>query len=200
MPWNKVTRELRSSERSGFLAHLLSLEAEDRRLRFGHTLSDDRVRDYVESIDFAKSAIFVATDQSLAIVGAAHLARDDETNGELGILVRKESRGKGTGAILLQRSIARARSWSLRVLFMNCLVENGPMMHLACKAGLNIVTTGSDAEAFLKLPKTYLRNLTVELMAEQLGLFDHAQMAYWLALRAAARSGVEHVYGNTGNG
>ena len=74
MPWNKVTRELRSSERSGFLAHLLSLEAEDRRLRFGHTLSDDRVRDYVESIDFSKGAVFVATDQSLAIVGAAHLA------------------------------------------------------------------------------------------------------------------------------
>ena len=44
---------------------------------------------------------------------------------------------------------------------MNCLVE---MMHLAHKQVLKIAVSGADAE--------------------HLGLFDHAQKSYWLALQA----------------
>jgi len=72
-----LTRELHSDERRKLLAHLLAFGTEDRRLRFGHALSDDGVCHYVEEIDLSRDAIFVANDADLAIIGAAHLARDD---------------------------------------------------------------------------------------------------------------------------
>ena len=68
---NAPTRELRANERPQLLAHLLALDAEDRRLRFAHALSDDGVRHYVDGIDLSRDAVFVVTDVNLEIIGAA---------------------------------------------------------------------------------------------------------------------------------
>src|SRR4029077_17075540 len=115
-----LTRELHADERPQLLAHLLALGEEDRRLRFAHALSDDGVRHYVESIELSRDAVFVVTDANLAIVGAAHLAREDG-QAELGMSVLPQNRGHGVGGALLERCAARARNWGVRVMFMNCL-------------------------------------------------------------------------------
>jgi GNAT superfamily N-acetyltransferase len=164
------------------LAHLLALGAEDRRLRFEHSLSDEGIRRYVEGIDLSRDVIFVVTDANLAIVGAAHLART-EAYAQLGVSVLTQSRRQGIGAALLDRCVARARSWGVRVMFMSCLVENAPMMHLARKKGLTIAASGAEAEAFVRLARADLTSLACEEAAEHLGLFDHAQKSYWLALQ-----------------
>jgi GNAT superfamily N-acetyltransferase len=147
-----LTRELHANERSHLLAHLLALDAEDRHLRFAHMLSDDGIRHYVEAIDLTHDAVFVVTSTDLAIDGAAHLAREDG-HAELGISVLSRSRGQGIGGALLARCAARARNWGMRVMFMNCLVENAAMMHLARKQGLKIAVSGAEAEAFVRLPR-----------------------------------------------
>jgi len=165
------------------LTHLLALDAEDRHLRFAHVLSDDSVRHYVEGIDLTRDAVFVVTDANLAIVGAAHLAREDG-QAELGMSVLTQNRGHGVGGALLERCAARARNWGVRVMFMNCLVENAAMMHLAHKQGLKIAVSGAEAEAFVRLPRPDLTTLAADAVAEHLGLFDHAQKSYWLALQA----------------
>ncbi|MDT4872315.1 hypothetical protein D3C87_1717970 [compost metagenome] len=69
------------------------------------------------------------------------------------------------------------------MLFMNCLVENAPMLHLARKQGLQVAISSGEAEAFVRLPPRNLRSLASEAMAEQFGLIDHAHKAQWLALR-----------------
>ena len=69
-------------------------------------------------------------------------------------------------------------------MFMNCLVENAAMMHLAHKQGLKIAVSGAEAEAFVRLPRPDLTTLAADAVAEHLGLFDHAQKSYWLALQA----------------
>ena len=71
----------------------------------------------------------------------------------------------------------------MRVMFMNCLVENAAMMHLARKQGLKIAVSGAEAEAFVRLPRADLTSLATEAVAEHLGLFDHAQKSYWMALQ-----------------
>jgi len=180
---NAPTRELRPEERAELLTHLLALAPEDRRLRFAHPLPDEGLRAYVEGIDFARDAVFVVTGDDLAIEGVAHLARGDD-DAELGVSVLPRARGRGIGAALLERSAARARNWGVRVLFMNCLVENAPMLHLARKQGLQVAVSSGEAEAFVRLPRTSLTSLAAEAVAEQLGLFDHAQKAHWLALRS----------------
>jgi GNAT superfamily N-acetyltransferase len=183
MGLNPLTCELHANERRQLLTHLLALDAEDRHLRFAHVLSDDGVRHYVEDIDLTRDVVFVVTDSDLAIIGAAHLARE-EGHAELGISVLTQSRGQGIGGALLARCAARARNWGMRVMFMNCLVENAAMMHLARKQGLKIGVSGAEAEAFVRLPRANLTSLAAEAVAEHLGLFDHAQKSYWLALQA----------------
>ena len=69
-------------------------------------------------------------------------------------------------------------------MFMNCLVENAAMMRLAHKQGLKIAVSGAEAEAFVQLPRASLTSLAADSVAEQLGLFDHAQKSYWVALQA----------------
>jgi GNAT superfamily N-acetyltransferase len=183
MGLNALTLELHANERPQLLTHLLVLDAQDRHLRFGHVLSDDGVRHYVEGIDWVHDAVFVVTDTDLAIIGAAHLVQED-SHAELGISVLPRSRGQGIGGALLARCAARARNWGMRVMFMNCLVENAAMMHLARKQGLKIAVSGAEAEAFVRLPRPDLTSLAAEAVAEQIGLFDHAQKSYWLALHA----------------
>jgi GNAT superfamily N-acetyltransferase len=183
MGLNAPTRKLHANERPQLLTHLLALDAEDRRLRFAHALSDDGVRHYVEGIDLTRDAVFVVTDVNLAIIGAAHLAREGG-HAQLGMSVLPQSRGQGIGGALLARCAAHARSWSMRVMFMNCLVENAAMMHLARKQGLKIAVSGADAEAFVRLPRADLTSLAAEAVAEHLGLFDYAQKSYWAALQA----------------
>ena len=138
------------------------------------------MRHYVESIDLSRDAVFVVTDANLAIVGAAHLAREDG-QAELGMSVLPRDRGHGVGGALLERCAARARNWGVRVMFMNCLVENAAMMHLARKQGLKIAVSGAEAEAFVRLPQPNLTTLAADAVAEHLGRFDHAEKSYWLA-------------------
>lgn len=178
-----LTRELRADERLQLLTHLLALGAEDRRLRFTHALTDSGLSWYVGNIDLRSDVVFVVTDTNLAIVGSAHLARSDG-HAQLGVSVLPGSRGQGIGSALLERCIARARNWGVRVMFMNCLVENASMMRLARKQGLKIAVSGADAEAFVHLPRGNLSSLATEAVAEHLGLFDHAQKSHWLSLRA----------------
>lgn len=177
-----ITRELNPDERPRLLAHLLALPPEDRRLRFANAISDEGLQHYVEGIDFARDTVFVVTDAELAVIGATHLARDGE-HAELGVSVLPQARGRGFGAALLERSATHARNTGARVLFMNCLVENATMLHLARKQGLKVAISSGEAEAFVRLPKPSLRSVASEAVAEQLGLIDHAHKSHWLALR-----------------
>lgn len=176
-------RELHAEERGLLLDHTLALSAEDRRLRFEHPLSDDAVRRYIEAIDLTRDVVFVATSRKLAVVGAAHLARTGADQAELGISVLERARGKGIGDALMERCITRARVWGVRVMFMHCLLENGPMMHLARKKGLTIASSGAEAEAFVRLPRSDLANYASDALSDHIGLFDYALKSHWLALR-----------------
>jgi len=46
------------------------------------------------------------------------------------------------------------------------------------------IATSADAEAFVRLPRADLTSLAADAVAEHLGLFDHAQKSYWIALQA----------------
>ena len=179
-----MTRELRSDERPQLLAHLLALGSEDRRLRFTHALTDSGLSWYADNIDLKDDVVFVVADVNLAIVGAAHLTRCDG-HAQLGLSVLPDGRGRGIGSALLERCIAHTRNWGMRVMFMNCLVENAAMMRLARKQGLRIAVSGAEAEAFVRLPRANLASLSTEAIVEQLALFDHAQKSCWLALQAS---------------
>jgi len=180
-----VTLELSRLERGGLERHLLALDGEDRRLRFGIQLSDEAISRYVTRIDFERDAAFGVFDDDLRLVAAAHLARGDG-HAELGVSVLQEWRGRGAGAALLARSHTHARNWGIRALFMHCLSENGAMMHLARKQGMLIVTEKGESDARLELPPADASSFVHALLAERLGLFDFALKRQLYAVRSLA--------------
>jgi hypothetical protein len=67
-------RELHAGHRDQILSHLLQLNDEDRRLRFGTQTPDEVIALYVERLDFNKDTIFGIFNAELSLIGMAHLA------------------------------------------------------------------------------------------------------------------------------
>lgn len=168
-----IIQELSRADASAFESHLLSLGKEDRRLRFGIPLSDPAVSAYVARIDFERDAAFGVFDDELRLIGAAHLARD-RGHAELGVSVLAGHRGRGLGGALLARAHMHARNWGVQALFMHCLTENGTMMHLARRQGMDIASERGEADAWLKLPPADATSHFSEVFAQRVALFDYA--------------------------
>ena len=182
-----IVRELGGLERPLLEAHFLALEAEDRRLRFGLPLGDSALRAYVARIDFERDAAFGILDDDLMLVAAAHVARE-RVQAELGVSVLPGFRGRGYGGALLARALQRARNWGVGAMFMHCLSENGAMMHLARKQGMDIVAESGEADAWLKLPPADASSHFGEVFAQRVALFDHALKAQAVAARRLAQA------------
>lgn len=183
--------------RADIASHLLQLPADDRRLRFGHSIPDDAVRKYVAGIDFARDSVFGIHGAALELIGVAHLALDPVHRvAELGVSVDPSCRTKGYGYALLQRAVLHAANLGYRVLFMVCLAENGVMMHLAQKAGLTVVIEQGEADARLKLDRLAHGGAIKEALADQFALVDCMlkQQFLWLAQpRPAAPQSIDEV-------
>ena len=155
------------------MAHFLALSREDRRLRFGATLDDQAVRDYVERIDFERDAVLGVFAHDLSLSGVAHVAGGG-ASAEFGVSVVPDARGRGIGSALFDRANLYARTHHIHAMFMHCLLENRTMMHIARKSGMRIVAEAGEADAYLELPPAGVATVTTELMAERIGLFDFA--------------------------
>jgi GNAT superfamily N-acetyltransferase len=166
-----AVRELGTLDRAAYERHLLLLESEDRRLRFGTPVADIVIRRYVAGIDFDRDALFGVFDDRLELVAAAHLARGDD-HAELGVSVLPGHRNAGFGGALLERSALRARNWRRPKLFMHCLKENETMMHLARKRGMHVVADGGEADAWLELPGPDAASYFGDVFAQRVALFD----------------------------
>ena len=175
-----AVQRLDDGARAALLAHFLALPADDRRLRFGSPRSPESIADYVDSIDFGRDTVFAVHDDRLALVGVAHVAFADD-HAELGLSVLPAHRGHGVGGALFERAAAHARNRSVPRLFMHCLAENVPIMHIARRSGMDIVTTTGDADAHLELPPASPASITGEFVTDRFALYDHALKAHTAA-------------------
>jgi len=171
-------RELHAGHREEILQHLLQLNAEDRRLRFGTQTPDEVIRRYVEHLDFNKDTVFGVFDLNLKLIGMAHLAYLPKIEGqvsaaEFGVSVLPVGRSQGFGAALLQRSAVHSRNTRIKNLHVHCLSSNKAMMHLAQKAGMSIEYAHGDADAYLKLPPANPSTIAQEAANEQWADMDY---------------------------
>jgi RimJ/RimL family protein N-acetyltransferase len=161
------------------LHHLLLLNEEDRRLRFGTQTPDEVIHHYVEGLDFNKDTVFGSFNSQLSLVGMAHLAYLPKTKGqpqaaEFGVSVLPDGRGQGRGTALLARASVHSRNTRIETLFVHCLANNRAMMHLAQKAGMKVEYAYGDADAYLKLPPANPGTIVEEAANEQWADFDYA--------------------------
>lgn len=172
-------RELHAGHRDEILRHLLLLNEEDRRLRFGTQTPDEVIQHYVEGLDFNRDAIFGSFDSQLNLIGMAHLAYLPKIKGqpqaaEFGVSVLPNGRGQGIGTALLARASVHSRNTHIETLFVHCLANNKAMMHLAQKAGMRVEYAYGDADAYLKLPPANPGTIVEEAANEQWADFDYA--------------------------
>ena len=180
--------------RGTLLAHFLALSPEDRRLRFGSSLSAEGVAAYVHGIDFDRDAVFAVHDDSLELVGIAHLALG-APHAELGLSVLPAHRGRGVGSALFERGVEHARNRLASTLFMHCLRENAAILHIAQRAGMHIVTESGDADAHLELPPASAGSIAEELVNDRVALYDYAlkaEVAAWKGVNAALEQAGGH--------
>jgi RimJ/RimL family protein N-acetyltransferase len=172
-------RELHAGHRDQILRHLLLLNEEGRRLRFGTQTPDEVIHHYVEGLNFNRDKVFGSFDSQLNLIGMAHLAYLPKTKGqaqaaEFGVSVLPGGRGQGIGTALLARASVHSRNTRIETLFVHCLANNRAMMHLAQKAGMRVEYAYGDADAYLKLPPANPGTIVEEAANEQWADFDYA--------------------------
>jgi len=145
-----IPARLRENDRSALEAHFLALDGEDRRLRFGASISDEGVRVYVARIDFERDGLFAVHDEELKVLAAVHVAVG-AGGAEMGLSVLPGHRGQGLGNALFTRAVMHLRNRGEPKVFVHCITENAAMMHLALKHGMRIVNEGSETDAYLVL-------------------------------------------------
>lgn len=166
-----LVRELASKDREQLLTHFLALGSEDRLLRFGQTVPDHVIENYVRTIDFSRDTVFGVFDHELELIGVGHLAylpaEGDKRTAEFGVSVLESARGHGVGTKLFERAAIRSRNTRVSMLYMHCLSRNATMMHIAKKSGMRIEYAYGEADAYLSLPPADHSTIIAEMMQEQ---------------------------------
>ena len=139
-PPEGVARKLRPWETVVFREHLLRLDAECRRLRFAHGVSDSFIDDYATRMNDMGGIVFgyfIGGD----LVAAAELRKLGNQWGreaEAAFSVERVYQDLGIGSLLMGRVIQAARNRGVQLLYMSCLADNARMQKIARKheAGL----------------------------------------------------------------
>jgi GNAT superfamily N-acetyltransferase len=115
--------------------HLLRLDAESRRNRFGGAIADDMVRTYAATArgsDVVVHGFFVdgvlRGVADLRIIGPFY-----RREAEAAFSIEKPWQSHGVGSALLERSLLAARNRGIKHLHVCCLLDNQRMQQLARK-------------------------------------------------------------------
>jgi GNAT superfamily N-acetyltransferase len=193
-------RSLSPRHKPRILTHLLSLQPQDRYLRFGYPATDEQIERYVNGLKFDRDEIFGVFNRRLALVAMAHLAYSVDpqwaTCAEFGVSVSSHQRGRGLGVRLFNHAVMHARNQGVSMLFIHALSENVAMLKIARRAGAKVQRDGSESDAYLSLPEATLDSQLSGLMQEQMAELDYQlknqaqQFRAWLATLQEIRQGV----------
>lgn len=128
-------RKIWMLEREEFCSHLLRLDEETRRMRFGTVVSDEWISTYANDAILDASRVWGYFGPRGNLRGTAEL-RLMETKpgyGEAAFTVEPEYQGIGVGTELMMRVIRSARNRQLGHLYINCLADNISMQSIARK-------------------------------------------------------------------
>jgi RimJ/RimL family protein N-acetyltransferase len=123
------------TESDKFRDHLLRLDGESRRLRFGMPVSDSFIIDYAGRMEELKGVVYgFFKDGEMRAAGEMRQIGDRwSVDAEGAFSVETEYQNKGIGSELLGRLVRAARNRGISRLYMNCLAENHKMQRIAKK-------------------------------------------------------------------
>lgn len=182
-------RELSPRHRQAMIAHLLSLSAEDRYLRFGYAATDEHIIAHVETLNFEHTNVFGVFNRQLKLVAFAQLGYTLDRHcvrcAEFGVSVDKEARGQALGQALFARAAQHARNEGIDRFLVHALTQNRPMLHIARKAGAEMIMHGDESQAILVLPKADLESQVSEVVQDGMAKTGHRLRRLWRRLISA---------------
>jgi len=181
-----IVKQLDATAAPAILRHMLGLTPTDLRMRFGAPQKEASVRTYVDRIDFLRDSLFGVYDSQLELVGLTHVGIGDAA--EFGVSVLPKHRGRGLGTALFARAEEHARNRVVRTFFVHTLTENRPMLAIARKRKMQILTEAGEADCYLKLPRPDVWSMTSEFLHERVALCDFVLKVQAHAARAMAKA------------
>ena len=166
-----LPRKLSILDKTKLTQHLKSLEGEERRLRFGGSVSDSYIEEYVES-SFNRNSLWFGIDHIDGhLVAACHVALLDN-DAELGCSVDKDWRNNGFAQLMFDRAVTWLRAKGINHVFMHCLSENGAMKHIARKNDMTVVSEYGESDAEVDLEPANALTPMVDAYADRMALYD----------------------------
>ena len=135
LPYGGLIRKVWIAEAGRYADHLLRLDPESRRDRFGGAVSDAIVRATAER-SFGIETIVHGFFVDGILRGAAALAWLGvplRREAEVALSIERPWQSHGIGSALLERTLLVARNRGIRFLHMACLADNRRMQQLARK-------------------------------------------------------------------
>jgi GNAT superfamily N-acetyltransferase len=161
-----AVRKLWVGETELYRQHLLRLDAESRRNRFGGAVSDEFIRRYSGPSTLNGAVIYGFFVEGV-LRGAAELrllARAGE--GEAALSVERAWQSHHVGTALLERVLLAARNRKIEHLHMLCLAENRRMQRLARKFDAQLNFQSGSVIGELKAPCPTPISVMRELVAD----------------------------------
>lgn len=159
------TCRLLNKNELGLYGEYLKKRNRDSLTRYFGTLVSDQVIDrlvsgMIEHEDLHD--VLVAENEKLEIVGTIHIARMNEHQVELGIMVSEAYRGLGVANEMMEMALLYCRNRGLYDVYMHCMSNNEAIMHLVKKKGLHISNQTGEADAHVTLPYSSIFSLVWE--------------------------------------
>ena len=179
--WSWVPiRSLGPRHRERITSHLLALDVGDRYLRFGYPANDAQMSKYVDMLDFEHDEVFGIFNRRLELIAMAHLAHPtvlpaagSAAMSEFGVSVVPNARSRGFGRRLFEHATLHARNRGMQTLFIHALSENTAMLKIARNAGATVERSGSESDAWLRLPPDTLASHVDEIVEQQAAEIDY---------------------------
>jgi GNAT superfamily N-acetyltransferase len=161
-----IVRRLWIGEAGVYGKHLLRLDAESRRNRFGGAVSDEFIRRYAESAALSGAVIYGFFVDGV-LRGTAELRLLERAgDAEAALSVEKPWQSRGVGTALLERVLLAARNRQVERLHMLCLAENRRMQQLARKFGAALSFEAGSVMGEMKAPHPTPMSVMRELVVD----------------------------------
>jgi len=166
-----VIRKLWVGETSDYGDHLLRLDPQSRRNRFGGAVSDEFIHNYVElagGLDVVIHGFFVEG----VLRGASELrplGSGFAREAEAAFSIEAPWQSHGVGTALLGRTLLAARNRGYKLLHMACLAENRRMQQLARKFDAELTFDFGSVVGEVEAPHPTPLSVMREFMADSHG-------------------------------
>jgi RimJ/RimL family protein N-acetyltransferase len=169
-------RKLHMGDHDLFEAHLLALDPESRRTRFGMATTDAFLVQYAARC-ITLNAIIHGAFHGKTLIGVAELRPIGDLfaeEAELAFSVAADWRNCGIGTNLFGRMLRSARNRGFGRLYMTCLRNNAPMRTLARKFTAEISLEFDESVALVSTPRRSIISLLREAIDDATELTTQA--------------------------